>query len=64
MLQFLFKKSTWSNLQLIPLKLCIASAYLIIGHFIPETVNTYFWPLVLLFGITLIVSLWIWLKQL
>jgi hypothetical protein len=63
-MNFFIKTSKWSNLQLIPLKLCIASAYLIIGHYYPETVSIYFWPLILLFGITSIVSLWIWLRQL
>ncbi|MBX7162397.1 MAG: hypothetical protein K1X49_01800 [Saprospiraceae bacterium] len=57
------KKSTWTNAELIPLKLCIGSAYLILGHYFPKLVSDYIVLLYIIFAVTLILSMATWMRQ-
>lgn len=62
-MNFLNKKTTWTNWEFIPLKLCIASAYLLIGMYFYDYVKAYKWPLIALFGVTWVVSMSWWIKK-
>jgi hypothetical protein len=59
-MNFFLKKTTWSNLEFIPLKLCIASAYLLIGSWFPEFFQQYKVVLLVLFVLTVIWSVYKW----
>jgi hypothetical protein len=60
---FFRKKTTWSNLEFIPLKLCIASAYLIIGSFFPVFIQEYRWVFLAIFAVTVVISLNKWARK-
>jgi hypothetical protein len=60
---FLDKKTTWNNKELIPLKLCIASIYLLIGAKYETLIVNYKFPLILLFIVTLAYTMYLWLKK-
>ncbi|MFH6962043.1 hypothetical protein ACHRVK_06290 [Flavobacterium plurextorum] len=56
-------KTSWSNAEFIVLKLCIASAYILIGTYFHDFFSNYYTPLILLFGITVIWSVYLWLSK-
>lgn len=56
-------KTAWSNAELIPLKVCIATAYVVIGAYFHTLVHNYFVPLIVVFGITVIWSVCMWLNK-
>ncbi|HEY1871568.1 MAG TPA: hypothetical protein VGG71_10950 [Chitinophagaceae bacterium] len=57
-------RSTWTNAQLIPLKLCIASAYLLVGAYFHDFFRKYYVLFIVLFVITVIPSLYLWITKL
>lgn len=60
---FLNKKTTWSNKELIPLKICIASIYLIVGAKFNDWVSLNTGYLLALFVATLLVSMYLWVTK-
>ncbi|WP_409415677.1 hypothetical protein [Flavobacterium sp. PS2] len=56
-------KTCWSNAEFIVLKLCIASAYILIGTYFHDFFSNYYVPLLILFGITVIWSVYLWLTK-
>ncbi|MFH7004765.1 hypothetical protein [Flavobacterium bizetiae] len=56
-------KTTWTNAEFIIIKLCIASAYLFIGSYFHNFIKDYYVPLLVIFGITLIWFVYLWLKK-
>ncbi|WP_082001780.1 hypothetical protein [Flavobacterium sp. KMS] len=56
-------KTCWSNAEFIVLKLCIASAYILIGTYFHDFFSNYYVPLILLFSITVIWSVYLWLNK-
>lgn len=56
-------KTSWSNAEFIPLKLCIASAYILIGTYFHNFFRDYYVPVIIIFGITVIWSLGMWLHK-
>jgi hypothetical protein len=56
-------KTTWSNAEFIILKLCIASIYIVIGTYFHAFFHTFYIPLLILFGITVIWSVYLWLHK-
>jgi hypothetical protein len=56
-------KTSWSNLEFIPLKLCIASAYLLIGAYFHETILTFYIPILIIFLITVIWAVKLWISK-
>jgi hypothetical protein len=56
-------KTSWSNAEFIVLKLCIASAYLLIGSYFPVWVHEYFVVLLVVFSITVVWSMYLWVKK-
>ncbi len=62
-MNFFKMKTTWSNAELIPLKLCIASAYILLGGYFHSFFGNYYIPLIILFGITVIWSVYLWISK-
>ena len=59
-----FKKQTcWSNTELGWLKLCVGSAYLFIGSYYHDFFKDYYLPIVTVFAITVIRTLFLWIKK-
>jgi hypothetical protein len=56
-------KTSWSNAELIVLKLCIASAYTLIGAYFHMFIHNYYVPVLIVFGITVIWSVYLWLRK-
>ena len=56
-------KTTWSNLEFIPLKLCIAAAYLFIGTCFHELFKDYLLLILAIFGVTVLWSLYLWISK-
>lgn len=56
-------KTSWSNAEFIVLKLCIASAYILIGAYFSKFILNFFIPFIILFGITVIWSVYLWLVK-
>ncbi|SHM11833.1 hypothetical protein [Flavobacterium chilense] len=56
-------KTSWTNAEFIIIKLCIASAYIIIGSYFHDYIKDYYTPLFILFGITVIWFVYLWLKK-
>jgi len=56
-------KTSWSNAEFIVLKLCIASAYILIGAWFSDFILCYYVPFVVLFGITVVWAVALWLKK-
>ncbi|MES2238991.1 MAG: hypothetical protein V4497_01900 [Bacteroidota bacterium] len=56
-------KTSWSNSEFIPLKLCIASAYLFIGTYFHNFFDAYYTPILIVFTITVIWSVSLWIKK-
>ncbi|MEI6883458.1 MAG: hypothetical protein WCO02_03160 [Bacteroidota bacterium] len=54
-------KTSWSNAELIPLKLCIATAYILIGAYFHNYVLDYYIPILIIFGFTVIWSVYQWI---
>lgn len=56
-------KTTWSNAEFIPLKLCIATAYILVGtYFHNFFAANYYWVLII-FAITVFWSVYLWVKK-
>jgi hypothetical protein len=62
-MNFLEAKTTWTNMEFAVLKICLASAYVVIGSYFSEYVRAYYTPLVALFGVTLFWTLFLWLRK-
>jgi len=56
-------KTSWSNAEFIPLKLCIAAAYLLIGAYFHRFIRDYYIPVLIVFLITVICSVYLWLDK-
>jgi len=56
-------KTSWSNAEFIIIKLCIASAYIVIGSYFHNFIENYYIPLLVIFGITVIWFVSLWLKK-
>jgi hypothetical protein len=62
-MNFFRLKTTWTNAELIPMKICIASAYLLVGAYFHNFIREYYILFIVLFGITAIVSLYKWFNK-
>lgn len=56
-------KTSWSNAEFIPIKLCMASVYIFIGSYFHEFFQNYYTLLLIVFGITVIWFVYQWLKK-
>jgi hypothetical protein len=60
---FMNKKMTWTNTEFIPFKVCIAAIYLYLGASFPDFLRPYKGALLILFGISLLVLMTLWIKK-
>ena len=56
-------KTSWSNAEFIVLKLCIASAYVLIGAYFSDFLLGFVVNLVAVFAVTVVWSVYLWLKK-
>jgi len=56
-------KTTWTNAELIPLKLAIATIYIVIGAHFHSLIHNYYLPVLIVFAITVIWSVYLWLSK-
>ena len=54
-------KTRWSNAEFIVLKLCIATAYILVGTYFHNFFRTYYIPVLIIFIITVIWAVYLWL---
>ena len=59
-MNFLKIKTSWTNSELIVLKLCIASAYILVGSYFHNFIHHFKVPFLILFVITVIWSVYLW----
>jgi len=62
-MNFFKVKTNWSNAEFVVLKVCIASAYILIGAYFSTLVLSFYIPILVLFGITVIWAIALWLKK-
>ncbi|MBP5996182.1 MAG: hypothetical protein KA736_10820 [Crocinitomicaceae bacterium] len=62
-MSFLNKKMTWTNAEFIPLKVCIAAAYLYIGSTFSEFFLSYKGFILGLFAVSLVYVMILWMKK-
>ncbi|MBW1658739.1 hypothetical protein [Flavobacterium quisquiliarum] len=55
--------TTWSNAEFILIKLCMASAYILIGSYFHDFFDNYYAVLIVIFIITAIWFVYQWLKK-
>ncbi|MFH6993616.1 hypothetical protein [Flavobacterium sp. FlaQc-48] len=56
-------KTSWTNGEFTIIKLCIASAYILIGSYFHDFIKNYYTPIVVIFGITVIWFVYLWVKK-
>ncbi|HEY1194759.1 hypothetical protein [Flavobacterium sp.] len=56
-------KTSWSNAEFIPIKLCMASVYILVGSYFHEFFENYYSVLIVIFIITSIWFVYQWLKK-
>ena len=56
-------RTTWSNGEFIVFKLSITMGYLIIGSYFHALFSNYYIPLFIVFGISLVWTVWLWLRK-
>jgi hypothetical protein len=56
-------KTSWSNAEFIVLKLCVATAYILVGCYFHNFFRTWYIPVLLVFGITCIWSVYLWISK-
>jgi len=62
-MNFFRLKTSWSNAELIPLKLCIAAAYVLIGAYFHNFVRDFYIPIFIIFGFTVVWSVYQWITK-
>lgn len=62
-MNFFKRKTTWTNAEFIPLKLCVAAAYVLIGAYFHEFVICFYIPILVVFVVTVVWVLSLWIKK-
>ena len=62
-MNFLKIKTIWSNAELIPLKFCIAAAYVLVGGYFHNYIRIYYIPVLIIFAITVVWSVYLWISK-
>jgi hypothetical protein len=62
-MNFFTRKTTWTNLELIPLKLAIGSVYLLLGAIFWQYAKTYAEIIGIIFIITIVITHYLWRKK-
>jgi hypothetical protein len=56
-------KTSWSNAEFIVLKLCIATAFIVVGGYFHHFFHHYLVPILIIFVITAVWSVYLWIKK-
>ncbi|MCX6294571.1 MAG: hypothetical protein NTX97_00665 [Bacteroidetes bacterium] len=56
-------KTSWSNAELIPLKVSIATAYILIGAYFHDFFRIHYIPVIVVFIVTVVWSLYLWFTK-
>jgi hypothetical protein len=56
-------KTCWTNAEMVVLKLCIATAYILVGTYFHNFFRHYYIPVLVVFGITVIWAVYLWLNK-
>jgi len=56
-------KTSWSNAELSIFKVCVASIFVMIGVFFNDYLKNFYVPLLIIFGITLVWTLYLWITK-
>lgn len=62
-MNFFKRTTTWTNAELIILKLCIATAYILIGGYFHTFFGHYYIPVLTIFVITVIWAVYLWIVK-
>jgi len=62
-MNFLKIKTSWSNAEFIVLKLCIASAYILVGGYFHSFFRHYYVLILVIFFITCAWSVYLWVSK-
>ena len=62
-MDFFKLKTTWTNAELVVLKLCIASAYILAGAYFHRFIAEYKYLFIVLFLITVVASVYKWISK-
>ena len=62
-MNFFTAKTTWYNVEFIPFKLCVASAYVLVGAYFHTFIHDHYLPVLILFGVSTTWILALWLKK-
>jgi hypothetical protein len=62
-MNFLKEKTSWSNAELIVIKVCIATAYILIGAYFHTFFSTHYIPVLIVFGITVVWGLYLYITK-
>jgi hypothetical protein len=62
-MNFFKRKTTWTNAEFIPLKLCIASAYALIGAYFHDFFAANYIAFLVLFVVTVVWSASLWILK-
>jgi hypothetical protein len=62
-MKFLSAKTTWTNLELIPFKLCVASAYVLVGAYFHSFFAANKIIVIGLFAVSTVYTLYLWVVK-
>ncbi|HSZ71667.1 MAG TPA: hypothetical protein VK750_03255 [Cytophagaceae bacterium] len=62
-MNFFKRKTSWSNGEFIPLKLCVASAYVLVGSYFHDYFRMHYMPVLIVFVITVVWSVYLWISK-
>ena len=62
-MNFFNTKMEWTNTEFIPFKLCVASAYVLVGAYFHTFFRQYYVPVLVLFGISTVWVLYLWASK-
>jgi hypothetical protein len=56
-------KTTWTHAELAVFKVCMASAYIMVGTCFHKFFHNYYVPLLIIFGISVVWVMYLWIKK-
>ncbi|TAM94604.1 MAG: hypothetical protein EPN39_17025 [Chitinophagaceae bacterium] len=62
-MNFFNRKTVWKNAEFIPFKLCIATAYILLGAYFQQFVKRHYFVFIIAFVITVIWTMYLWISK-
>jgi len=62
-MNFFKTKTSWSNTEFIVLKLCVASAYVLVGGYFHSFFRQHYVPVLVVFAVTCIWAVYLWVSK-